>query len=106
MSKTSEANARTREAMRGQAEKKHKKALTEIPETVLQGLKEVRFDGEHNMLEWNSVIRDMLERADNGGYPIGVQESEYHAAILWLLDNEDRYMEALKEMGARRVRHD
>lgn len=99
-------NARTEEAIRQQAAEKaaeHKRAEPKpIPDAVLQGLEEVRADGEHNMLERNSIIRDMLQRADTGGSPLGLQEGEYRKAILWLVDNESRYMEALKAMGARR----
>ena len=74
-----------------------------IPEAVLIGLEEVRADGEFNMLAYNSIIRDMLDRADTGGGPIGMEEGEYRGAICWLLDNKDRYMEALEAMGARRA---
>ena len=79
--------------------------MDEIPEAVLVGLGEVRADGDYNMLARAEVIRDMLGRAGSGGSPIGIEEAEYRRGISWLADNEDRYMEALNEMGSRRGRH-
>ena len=73
-----------------------------IPEAVLIGLEEVRADGEHNMYGRDAVIHDMLGRADAAQWPLGIEEAEYRAAICWLADNDDRYMEALIAMGERR----
>ncbi len=73
-----------------------------IPEAVLEGLEEVRADGGYNMLARNDIIRDMMSRADSAGHPLGTTEAEYRQGSSWLVDNEDRYMEALNAMGARR----
>jgi hypothetical protein len=75
----------------------------DIPEAVLLGLEEVRQEGAFNMLERDSVIRDMLARADDGGYPLDIEEVDYRKGISWLVDNKDRYMEALTAMGKRRI---
>ncbi len=75
-----------------------------IPEAVLQGLEEIRAGGAFNMLARNDIIRDMLQQADDGDCPAGIEEAEYRQGISWLIDNESRYMEALHEMGARRQR--
>lgn len=73
-----------------------------IPEAVLDGLEEVRADGQYNMLDYNGVVREMLGRADAGEWPVGIDEGEYRRGISWLVDNDARYMEALKAMGKRR----
>ena len=75
----------------------------DIPEAVLQGLEEVREEGAFNMLARDDIIRDMMGRADDGGYPLGIEEAEYRQGISWLVDNKPRYMEALIAMGHRRT---
>lgn len=58
----------------------------EIPENVLEALEEVRAGGETNMLARGVVISLVTD-----------EEAE-----VWLIQNKDRYMEALKAMGERR----
>ena len=63
----------------------------DIPECVLESLAVVRSDGATNMLARNVVIMLVDDLCDD------------YEAVAWLEDNKDRYMEALTEMGARRV---
>ncbi|KKM95367.1 hypothetical protein LCGC14_1188910 [marine sediment metagenome] len=101
---SSNAQGSGRDAWSLREREEEKMLENDIPEAVLQGLEEVRQEGGFNMLARNDIIRDMLHRADDGGYPLGLEEAEYRSAISWLVDNESRYMEALNEMGARRTR--
>ena len=63
----------------------------DIPECVLESLAVVRSDGATNMLARNVVIMLVDDLCDD------------YEAVAWLEDNKDRYMEALKAMGARLV---
>ena len=63
----------------------------DIPECVLESLAVVRSDGATNMLARDVVIMLVDDLCDD------------YEAVAWLEDNKDRYMEALKAMGARRV---
>ena len=60
--------------------------MADIPEVVLEELEEVRASGATNMFARDTVISLVME----------VEAAD------WLLDNKDRYMEALNAMGARR----
>ena len=71
----------------------------QIPEAVLTSLEVVRADGAHNMYSRNAVINEVLSYADDTA-----PDCAFREAGLWLYDNSDRYMEALKEMGKRRTR--
>ena len=62
----------------------------DIPECVLESLAVVRSDGATNMLARDVVIMLVDDLCDDD------------EAVAWLEDNKDRYMEALKAMGARR----
>jgi len=64
-----------------------------IPEAVLEILETVRSKGETNMLGRSAVICLAFE------YGVGGAQLD---AALWLEENPDRYIEALKAMGARR----
>jgi hypothetical protein len=68
-----------------------------IPESVLVALEAVRASGEYNMMERIAVINW-----------IAAQEEEnwdtWGGASNWLYDNPNRYMEALRAMGARRAK--
>lgn len=59
-----------------------------IPENVIQALYDARNIGRYNMYDMHAVIRMILNEIDG-------------AAALWLDDNPDRYMEALRVMGER-----
>lgn len=59
----------------------------DIPEHVLDALETVRDNSKFNMLARLQVINEF---------------SDERAAI-WLLQNEERYIEALGEMGKRRA---
>ncbi len=67
----------------------------DIPDAVLDILEVVRSGGETNMMARNAVIRLALEHADDEG------TATQYAAVMWLTDNDGRYMEALNAMGAR-----
>lgn len=58
-----------------------------IPENVLEVLESVRESAATNMLDRKRVI-NLVATADE-------------SAARWLHDNPDRYMEALRELGAR-----
>ena len=60
-----------------------------IPETVLEALEEIRAGGETNMIMRQTVMK-LISDTD-----------EYPGAVLWLYDNNNRYMEALTAMGER-----
>ena len=62
----------------------------DIPECVLESLEVVRSDGATNMMAREVVIMLVGELCDDD------------EAVAWLVQNKDRYMEALKAMGARR----
>lgn len=64
----------------------------EIPVEVLEWLEIARSDGSFNMMARNDVIRLIMEQ----------DESEGLDAANWLINNKNRYMEALTEMGKRR----
>ena len=61
-----------------------------IPECLLESLAVVRRDGATNMLARDTVIMLVGDLCDAD------------EAVAWLAQNKDRYMEALKAMGARR----
>lgn len=61
-----------------------------IPTDVLDALEEVRDSGATNMLNREAVIH----LGDWQGFP---------GAMDWLVENEPRYIEALKAMGDRRA---
>ena len=65
-----------------------------IPEAVLIALEDVRESGVTNMLARTVVINEMLDADED--------DEEAREASLWLEEHDDRYMEALKAMGARR----
>lgn len=69
--------------------------LDAVPESVLEALEAVRSPGTTNMLYRQAVIRFIPEYAD---------DDAADEAIGWLIRNDDRYMEALNAMGARRAR--
>lgn len=73
-----------------------------VPEHVLEGLEDLRASGVCNMLGRGDVIVSMMRCADDGEWPLTMEEVEYRTAIAWLLDNPDRYMEALIAMGEHR----
>ena len=68
--------------------------MSDIPESVLTCLEDVRASGVTNMLARTVVIQELLNADDD--------DEAAREASLWLYDNEGRYMEALKAMGARR----
>lgn len=68
-----------------------------IPLSVLQCLEAVRSDDQFNMMARESVIQEMMDRADTWD-----EAEDYREAALWLYDNKPRYMEALNAMGAAR----
>lgn len=68
-----------------------------IPEEVLEALEEARGYGLFNMLARNDVIRLIQEFAEDQ------DRQDFRNAVLWLYDNDGRYMEALTAMGARRT---
>lgn len=68
-----------------------------IPESVLIALEAVRASGEYNMLERTHVINWIAAREEENWDAWG-------GAGNWLYDNPDRYMEALRAMGQRRVK--
>ena len=65
-----------------------------IPEAVLVALEDVRESGVTNMLNRVVVINEMLDADED--------DEEAREASLWLEEHDDRYMEALTAMGARR----
>ena len=65
-----------------------------IPEAVLGALEVVRASGVTNMLARVAVINEMLNAEED--------DEDAREASLWLEEHDDRYMEALKAMGARR----
>lgn len=65
-----------------------------IPEFVLIALEDVRESGVTNMLARETVINEMLDAEED--------DEDARDASLWLEEHDDRYMEALKAMGARR----
>jgi len=65
-----------------------------IPESVLNALEDVRESGMTNMFARETVIFYVDA--------LGEDEADQFEAVTWLNDNDDRYMEALNEMGARR----
>ncbi len=60
-----------------------------IPEEVIDALEAAREDGGVNMIGRQSVMK-LISDLD-----------EYPAAVLWLYENDGRYMEALTAMGDR-----
>ena len=74
--------------------------MDEIPEAVLEALEVVRSGGETNMMARDAVIllADEIEYLTDGAAEVGME------AVAWLIANKPRYMEALNEMGSRRVR--
>lgn len=66
--------------------------MADIPDTVLDELEEIRASGETNMYARKTVIRLLMDAAG----------PRYSEAAVWVIQNEDRYMEALNAMGARR----
>ena len=62
-----------------------------IPEIVLDALEEIRDGGATNMILRQQVMT-LISDTD-----------EYPEAVLWLYDNDRRYMEALTAMGERRA---
>ena len=68
---------------------------TDIPEAVLEILEMVRSSGKTNMMDRNTVIHLALKEADATE---GQQDRE---AVEWLVDNDGRYMEALKAASTR-----
>ncbi len=60
-----------------------------IPEEVIDALEAAREDGSVNMIGRQSVMK-LISDLD-----------EYPAAVLWLYENDGRYMEALTAMGDR-----
>lgn len=60
-----------------------------IPEHVLDALEVVRASGATNMFARDAVLALCSENED-------------FDAFMWLYDNPNRYVEALKAMGARR----
>ena len=65
-----------------------------IPEAVLGALEVVRVSGVTNMLDRTTVINEMLDAEED--------DEQAREASLWLEEHDDRYMEALTAMGARR----
>jgi hypothetical protein len=63
-----------------------------IPDEVLDALEAARDTGEVNMIGRQSVMKIISDL------------DEYPAAVLWLYDNDRRYMEALAAMGERLAR--
>lgn len=61
----------------------------DIPEYVLDALETVRDNSQLNMLARMQVINELSD--------------EDQKAASWLLQNEERYVEALGEMGLRRA---
>ena len=66
-----------------------------IPEAVLVALEVVRASGVTNMLDRVTVINEMLAADEDDDW-------QAREASLWLDEHDDRYMEALNAMGARR----
>ena len=64
-----------------------------IPEAVLIALEVVRESGVTNMLDRVRVINEMLDAEED--------DEDAREASLWLEEHDDRYMEALKALGAR-----
>lgn len=60
-----------------------------IPDEVIDALEAARDTGEANMIGRQSVMKIISDL------------DEYPAAVLWLYDNDRRYMEALTAMGER-----
>lgn len=60
-----------------------------IPDNVIAALAEVRETGKTNMYDSNAVMRI-------------ASDLDHFDAFTWLYNNEHRYMEALKRMGAER----
>jgi len=69
-----------------------------IPECVLEALEAVRAGGRTNMLDRQAVILIASEYADDD------DDDSVEEAVDWLAANKDRYIEALKAMGERRVK--
>ena len=72
----------------------------EIPTEVLDALEFAREDSSYNMLDRDGVISVLLGHIDD---IIGIEPRiEARKAIDWLVENKNRYMEALTAMGERR----
>lgn len=65
--------------------------LDPIPDEVLDALEAARDTGKTNMILRQQVMKIISDL------------DEYPAAVLWLYDNDGRYMEALTAMGERRA---
>lgn len=68
--------------------------MEEIPEEVIQILAEIREEGKYNMMDYTAVVGEAL------GIAVFMKGSR--EAAIWLMENKERYVEALKEMGERR----
>jgi hypothetical protein len=73
------------------------KDTSPIPESVLEALEAVRASGQTNMLARSTVIT-LVDSYYDPDTIDGMDE-----AIDWLMDNKNRYVEALTAMGERRV---